>query len=395
LHNTLILILIVDKGRLYMTVIRDFVVSNDQQLCGSGDVATRLLQNSFDPRCIRPFTHNGKSYISKRVGLDKEGKAILRNVPTQNAATLRKDDWIMIDESVVTAARPRLRFFNEMRAAGLNVNLPNALGKTVWQYERQSNLSGATVSMDGLRKGDADRPMYDMDQMPLPIIHKDFSFSARQIAVSRQSNLPIDTSTAAGASQAVAEEVERLALGVSDSYTYGSGKVYGVLNYPNRVTKVFSNPWLSDGTRDSAWTPGKFQKEILEARYALNQRHHYGPFNIYVSPDFDEILDDDYNIGTAGVLSSITLRERLLKVDMISSIRTCEFLPPHTLFMLEMNQNTIQAVTGMDITTVQWQTEGGFEIQFKVLCILLPRLKSDYYGNCGILHGALAPAQAP
>jgi len=27
--------------------------------------------------------------------------------------------------------------------------------------------------------------------------------------------------------------------------------------------------------------------------------------------------------------------------------------------------------------------------------MLLPRLRSDYYGSCGILHGALAPALAP
>ncbi|MDR2170675.1 MAG: bacteriocin family protein [Planctomycetaceae bacterium] len=373
----------------------EYMVASQDSMSGSGDVATRLLQNGFDPRCIRPFVYKGKSYISKHTGQYKDNKPVYRNVPTQNAATLRKDDWIMIDQAVVTAARPRLRFFNELRAAGLNVNLPNALGKTVWQYERQSNLTGATVSMDGLRKGDADRPMYDMDQMPLPLIHKDFSFSARQIAVSRNSNMPIDTSTAAGAAQMVAEEVEKLSLGVSDSYTYGSGRVYGVMNYPNRLTKVFTNPWYNDGTRNTSWTPGILQKEILDARRALMDRYHYGPFNIYVSPDFDEVLDDDYNIGTAGVYSSITLRERLLKIEMVHSIRTCEFLPRGVLVMLEMSQSTIQAVTGMDITTVQWHTEGGFEIHFKVLCILLPRLKSDYYGNCGILHGALAPAATP
>jgi hypothetical protein len=373
-----------------MAVEYEYMVANESQLSGSGDVATRLLHNGFDPRAVRPFTIQDKSYISKQCGYDKEGKPIYKNVPTQNAATLRKDDWIMIDQAVVTAARPRLRFFNELRSAGLNVNLPNALGKTVWQYERQSNLTSATVSMDGLRKGDADRPMYDMDQMPLPLIHKDFSFSARQIAVSRNSNMPIDTSTAAGASQMVAEEVEKLALGVSDSYSYGNGKVYGVMNYPHRITKTFTNPWMPDRSRNPVWTPGVLQKEILEARRALISAYHYGPFNIYVSPDFDEILDDDYNIGTAGIVSSLTLRERLLKIDAVTSIRTCEFLPMGSLVIVEMTQNTIQAVTGMDITTVQWHTEGGFEIHFKVLCILLPRLKADYYGNCGILQGVLS-----
>jgi hypothetical protein len=335
---------------------------------------------------------NGRSYYSKQIGWDtKTSKPIIQNVPTTNAATLRREDWIMIDQAVVTAARPRLRFFNELRTAGLNVNLPNALGKTVWQYERQSNITGATVSMDGIRKGDADRPMYDMEQMPLPVIHKDFSFSARQIAVARNSNSPIDASTAAAAAQRVAEEVEKLALGVAEIYTFGGGRVYGLLNYPNRLTKVFTNPWLSNGERDPNWSPGILHKEILASRRALADRQHYGPFVIYVSSDFDEVLDDDYNLTTAGVSSSITLRERLSKVDAITSIRTSEFLPKGSLVMLEMDQNTIQAITGLDVTTIQWQTEGGFEIHFKVLCMLLPRLKSDYYGNCGVMHGALAP----
>ncbi|MDR3197959.1 MAG: bacteriocin family protein [Planctomycetaceae bacterium] len=362
-------------------------------IAGSGNVTSLLLQNNFDPRCCRPFLMNGRSYLSKQVGFDvKTGKPIIQNVPTYNAATLRREDWIMIDRAVVTAARPRLRFFNELRSAGLNVDLPNALGKTVWQYERQSNITGATVSMDGIRKGDADRPMYDMEQMPLPVIHKDFSFSARQIAVARNSNSPIDASTAAAASQRVAEEVEKLALGVAESYTFGGGKVYGLLNYPSRLTRVFTNPWYSNGERNPNWTPGILHKEILASRRALSDKQHYGPFVVYVSSDFDEVLDDDYNIGTAGVSSSITLRERLGKVDAIKAIRTSEFLPKGSLIMLEMDQNTIQAITGLDVTTIQWQTEGGFEIHFKVLCMLLPRLKSDFYGNCGIMHGALAPA---
>jgi hypothetical protein len=133
--------------------------------------------------------------------------------------------------------------------------------------------------------------------------------------------MPLDVSTAASASTMVAEEVEKLSLGVLPSYSFGGGKVYGLLNYPNRLTKVFSNPWLADGSRDPNWTPGLLQKEVLAARRSLADRRHYGPFVLYVSSDFDEVLDDDYNIGTAGVSSSITLRERLAKVTVYFILR--------------------------------------------------------------------------
>ena len=368
-------------------------ISNAEGFFGGGDIATQLLNANFDPRAIRPFLNaNGQSVITRVAGYDAHNKPILQNVPTHNAATLRKDDWVMIDQAVVQAARPRLRFFNDLRAAGLNVNLPNALGKTVWQYERQSNITGATVSMDGLRKGDADRPVYDMAQMPLPIIHKDFSFSARQIAVSRNSNMPIDVTTASMASQMVAETVEKLALGVEPEFRFGGGNIYGVCNYPDRLTKLFSNPWYSNGARDPNWTPNTLLRELLQARQDLADRRFYGPFAIYHSIDFDAVLDDDFNLTTSGIASTLTLRDRLLKIDQIASIKTSEFLPPGTIIMLELNANTIQAVTGMDVTTVQWQTEGGFEVHFKVLCMLLPRLKSDFYGRCGIMHARLKPA---
>lgn len=380
---------------------QNVVITNSEGFFGGGDIASQMVMNNFDPRCLRPFLNeNRQAVITKMVGRDGNNKPILQNVVTHNAATLRKDDWIQIDQAVVTAARPRLRFFNDLRANGLNINLPNALGKTVWQYERQSSISPATASMDGLRKGDGDRPTYDMDQMPLPIIHKDFSFSARQIAVSRNSNVPLDVTTAGMASTMVAEKVERLALGVDPEYSFGGGHVYGVCNYPYRLTNVFSNPWLDPapgqfGPRDTDWTPWHLQKEILDARRTMNEHRRYGPFAIYHSPDFDEVLDDDYNQNTSGISVALTLRERLMKIDAIQSIKTSEFLPPRTMVMLEMNQQTIQAITGMDITTVQWQTEGGFEIHFKVLCMLLPRLKSDFYGNCGIFHATASKKATP
>ena len=286
------------------------------------------------------------------------------------------------------AARHRLQFYGDLVEAGLEVKLPNALGKTSWQYERQSNIGDATVSMDGLRQGDSDRPLYDMDQMPLPIIHKDFHFSARQVLASRGSQMPIDIATASEAAQSVAETVEKLALGVAPNYRFGSA-LYGVCNHPCRITRTISNPWNIDGSRNTHWTPRMLQGEILDMRQALISNKHYGPYMMYHSPDFDIIFDDDFNATTGGFSTSLTLRERLMRTPALKGIKTCEFLPPGNMFLLEMTPTNINAVSGLDISTVQWQSAGGFEVHFKVLCIMLPRIKSDYYGNCGILHSAI------
>jgi len=343
-----------------------------------------------DVGVFRPFRlPDGRSVVTHRVGTNPDGTPKFANQLITNAATLRREDWLQVDATVVRAATRRLRFFNDLRANGLGVDLPNALAKSAWQYERQSNISEATVSMDGVRRSDASRLLYDAETMPLPLIHCDLSFSAREIAISRSGDSPIDISAVAEASERVAEKVERMALGVDPEFVAGSGAVYGVCNYPHRLTRIFTNPWNADGSRDTSWQPGILQREILDARRSLNDHRHYGPFVIYHSPDFDEILDDDYNINFNGLSTALTLRERLLKIDQLQGIKTSEFLPYGTFVMVEMSPSTIQAVNGMDITTIQWQTEGGFESHFKVMCILLPRMKSDFNGNCGVLHARL------
>jgi hypothetical protein len=298
----------------------------------SGGTAQNLVAYNGDTRFIRPWldTRTGRSYISVPQYDQHTGKTVIKDVPTMNAATLRKDDWKMVDSAVVQAARPRLRFFGDLIQAGLEVRIPNALGKMVWQYERQSSISDATVSMDGVKKGDSDRPTYDLDQMPLPIIHKDFTFGVRHLTASHSSNTPIDISAAAAAGQACAEMVEKLALGVAPEHKFGGGAVYGLCNHPDAIATTFVNPWTTAGTRNPAWTPALMQREILALRQKLYESHHYGPFNIYHSPDFDVILDDDFNIQTSGVSMSLTMRERLLKIDSIKAVKTSEFLPAGT-----------------------------------------------------------------
>jgi len=361
----------------------------DQILAGlSHDAVNQLIQYGGDICCLRPFRRRGRSHIAAPAWDRKTHQKVYRDVPTVNTATLRKDDWRMIDTEVITASRPQLKFYGDLVAAGLEVKLPNALGKTMWQYERQSNIGDATISMDGVSQGDSDRPLYDMESMPLPIIHKDFTFGVRHLTASHTSSTPIDISAAGMAAQMVAETVEKLALGVAPHYHFGA-PLYGVCNHPKRITGTISNPWNPDGSRNTIWAPRKLQGEILHMRQMLLDRRQHGPFHLYHSPDFDIIFDDDFNTTTGGLSNSLTLRERLSRTPSIKSIQMCEFLPPGNMFLISMSRNCVNAVSGLDISTVQWQSKGGFEVHFKVLCMMLPRLLSDYYGNLGVMHSVV------
>jgi hypothetical protein len=39
------------------------------------------------------------------------------------------------------------------------------------------------------------------------------------------------------------------------------------------------------------------------------------------------------------------------------------------------------------MTTIQWEEKGGMLQQYRVMCVWVPQLRADYYGNVGIMHG--------
>ena len=339
-----------------------------------GAVATTLLNNGFDVSALRPWVgKDGRHYISRNQG----GKLIA--VPTQNAtATLRKEEWKILDDAIIIAAKERLRVVADLRGRGLVYNIPNGMGKTVLESESMGDITGATISMDPARESEGDRPEYDLVNLPLPVIHKDFYFNARQVATSRNSGAGIDTTMAQLAARRVAEEAEKLTLGVLPTFTYGGGTIYGLTNFPSRVTTVDLT-----GPTETGWTPQTLIQELLSMRQASEDNHHYGPWSLYTSPAWDQYLDDDYST----LKGDSTLRQRIGAINGIGATTTLDYLTGFQMILVQMTSDVIRMVIGMDITTLQWETLGGMRLNFKVMAIMVPQLRADFNGQTGIVHG--------
>ena len=351
----------------------DFIMNGQAQ----GSVATQLLDNGFDVATLRPWIGDDKRHYISRFNTNTKK---MESVPLQNAtATLRKDEWKILDEAIVRAAKERLRVVADLRSAGLTFNIPQGMGKTVLETETVSDVTPATISMDPARQGEADRPEYELTNLPLPVIHKDFFFNARQVATSRNSGATIDATTAENAARRVAEEAEKLVLGTLPTYSYGGGSVYGLTNFPQRMTKTMTSP------EDTAWTGELLVDEILEMRQQSTNAFHYGPWVIYVSPNWDRFLDRDYSAQKG----DNTLRQRVQSINGIQDVRTADHLSGYQMIMTQMTSDVIREVIGMDITTLQWETMGGMRINYKVMAILVPQLRSDHNGNSGIVHGSV------
>lgn len=337
----------------------------------SGAVAAILMGAGFDPGALRPYIGNdGGSYIT----LNNQKLA------ANTAATLRKDEWIQLDTAVLKAAKERLNAVADLRSASLVYNIPNGMGKTMLEWEAQSDIGRASVSMDGMRKGPSDRPLYDLRSLPLPLIHRDFSYSARQVMASRNGGSPLDTTTAELAARRVAEEAERLLLGVSDAYTFGGASVYGYTNHPNRLTATLTAPSTSNQSTTL--------DEVLGMRQQSTDNHFYGPWMLYHSPAWARYMDGDY-ARSGGNNPSQTLRGRLAAIDGIRGVKQCDYLTGTQLILVQMTSDVARLVNGMEITTVQWETQGGMELNYKVMAILVPQLRTDFNNQCGIVHGSV------
>lgn len=348
--------------------VSDFIANGS----GHGDVASVLINNNFDIGALRPYVGNdGRPYIT----CNKDGKSVpmlAMNAP----ALLRKDEWKMLDDAVMDAVytTPAV-MFPDLRASGNVIRIPNGIGKTIFEYQRMSDIGGAQVSMDGISESLMDRPEFDLTGLPLPIIHKDFQFSARQIAVSRNGGPPLDTSMARLAARKVMEEVEKFTVGLS-TFSYGGYTIYGFTNFPQRMTHTITAP--------TSTNHGTTIAEILAMRKKLTEKQFNGPYRLYMSLNWDNYLDEDFST----VKGTNTFRERILAIDGIQSVKTTPWLTGNTILMVQMTPDVAQAVIGVDVTTIQWPSKGGMLVNFKVMAVMVPLIRADINGICGIVHGS-------
>jgi uncharacterized linocin/CFP29 family protein len=365
----------------------DYMVPADRQISMGGNWARQLIDNELDVGCMRPYIDNrNRSWITRNIVNPETGKSEQKPVMTRNDnATLRILDWIQLDEAIIRASKERLRAVRQLREAGLVYMLPNGIAKTVMQFQQQSDISGATISMDGIREGESDRPVFSTVNFPIPIIHKDFQFSLREIMASRTGYSPLDLTTAELAGRRVAEQVEQLTIGTSNaaflgapSYAYGGATIYGYMNFPGRISWTITLPTAV------GWTPDQTINDVLQMKRVSQAAKHYGPWMLYCGLNWDPYMDDDYK----PTYNSTTLRQRLRDIDGIIDIQTLDYIPDYSLLLVQQTTDVVRLVIGMDITTVQWESHGGMQLNFKVMCVIVPQLRSDYYGNTGIIHGA-------
>ena len=320
-----------------------FVPNANGVLVPGGSVAQRLMNNGFKVSSLR------------------------------TCEVLRKEEWKQIDEVVVGVARKRLVGIGELISRGLVYNVENALGTTQVEWETSSDMTEAEVNMSGVTEGERDRIVFTQVNMPLPVVHKDFRINIRALEASRRLGQPLDTTQATLAARIVSEKVESLLYTGSTVKVLG-GTVEGLENATNRNTGSVTAAWATA-------TGEQIVGDILAMIAAANGDNMYGPFGIFVPLAAYNRMLNDYKAA-----SDKTTLTRALEIPELAFIRSSSDVTAGSVLMVQLTSDVIDVVNGMQPTVVQWESHGGMVVNFKVMAIIVPRIRSTQTSQSGVVH---------
>jgi hypothetical protein len=288
---------------------------------------------------------------------------------------LRRDEWKRLDEALLKISESRLGGIQDLITNGLTYDIGSGMGSTVLEWHDMSDAMEADLTMDGITRSVGDRPVFNTNYMPLPIIHSDYEINARVLAASRTKGEPLDTSAAERATRKVLERLETM-LFTDTTYAFGGGSIYSYLSEPNINNVAIPLAW-----DDAAKTGALILTDVLNMKQASIDAYHYGPWKLYVPTAYETVLDGDYDTVTPGT----TIRERILKISGITGVQVVDTMPADTVVLVQMTSDVVRLVRGMGIQNVEWQTEGKMVTKYKVMTIQVPQVRSDADGNSGVV----------
>lgn len=294
----------------------------------------------------------------------------------RTADTLRVREWIHLDNELVKAAMLRMTGIADLRAAGLTRPVAGGMGKTMYQYERLTNMGPAAISMDGMAKSDNERQEYDLVSLPLPIIHKDFYINLRTLMASRTTGDPLDVTQVENAGRMISETQEYILF--NGGPQFGGAPIYGYNSHPDRNII----PYGTHGVwTETAVTGEDMLQDIINAIATLEADRMYGPYAVYIGTGFNSKLNGDFK-----AMSALTIRARVQELEQIKQygIRVADQMPAGKIAVVQMTSDTVVLVDAEPLQTIQWDIEGGFMINFKAFMVSIPLIRSDTFGHCGV-----------
>ena len=323
-----------------------YSMGSASQLIATGGVAAKLLAANMDPNVLR------------------------------SNATLRKDEWIDYDAALIDEVTQRMTGVDDLISRGLVYNVANGMGSTVVEWETVDETREAEINMDGINRAQSDTVDFVLQSLPLPITHRDFYLNSRFLAASRTRGESLDTTNLRLAARKVAERIEQVLFNGIPNYNFSGGQIFGYTTFPQRNSVTLGTPWTDSGVDGET-----ILAQVLEMMTAAHADRMFGPYLIYVPTAYWLKLLEDFKAN-----SDKSIISRLMEIPTLTDIKVADFLTADNVLMIQMTQDVVDMVVAMQPTTVEWETQGGFQLNFKVLAIMVPRMKATDAGRSGIVH---------
>lgn len=295
--------------------------------------------------------------------------------PTQELqanALLRRYEWEEIDQAVIDVARTQLVGIKDLMDLGLTKNLAD-LGSIYSVYEQLGDMSPAIIDMGGDTEGQEDRVSFTPVIVPVPIIHKPFRISIRNLMASRRNREGNDVVQVKTATRRVRDSLEALLFNGTGAPVINGNTIYGYTNHPSRNT----------GSADGDWgTVTNIFPTVTSMISAAESAGYYGPYGLYAARTQHNQALARFNDGSGETAKASVMRN----LDQIQFFKPADSLADGSLVLVTLVSDVVDLAIAQDITAVEWESKGGMVAHYKVMAAMAPRIKSDANGSSGIVH---------
>lgn len=326
----------------------------------------------------------------REIGFRQLEAAIQSVMPEQfrTAAPLPERSQVVIDNAVISVGTQRLQFVQELYREGLIYSLPDAMSIPFLETQMENNIGAAQRVMNPEARGEDQMPAMSAGRLPVYITKAQFSLGIRELGMSRRVGLPLDTRLVSQQTRAVNEAIEDAAINGAttldgNALVVGTYSAPGLLNAPNANVKVLTaSAW--SGTTPVGTT---IMAEINAMFAQLTADFKRGPYTLFVPTAVDQALNIDFKAnGNDSIrvrIQQMNAGGRPLRIVLVDT------LPATKVVLAQMTNDVMDIVDGIRPTVIPYTSATGMTFHSMILAIQVPRFRTDYDGNSGIVIGTL------
>jgi hypothetical protein len=330
----------------------------------------------------RPYIDkDGRAKISVYQGGDiNDPKSYTQKLIDNDMAIFTPEEWKAIDTRLREIAASRQVGIAKLKELGLVYNLANPFASQSLEYIKTSDMHDASVNMNFKVTNETDKQAVKTASIPIPVISWRWGFDIRELQMSRLYNRPLDLQGAKVGARKIGEKLESMMFG-ANATILDDKKIDSIISFTDSNGIATLHNWNTTTT-----TTADILDDVIALKKKSIKDKHFGKWILFVAQNYEAILDDDYGVD-ATTKAYIPLMDRIKKINGILDVIISDFLPDDTVALVQMTNDTIELINGMELTTVQIMNAGGLNFEMLSFVMQTPAVKSDYDGNCGIVIG--------